>query len=75
MSRDGLTYEQFSAAIKRLAPTLASTISGAPPFDATWADGCKRRFGEVYMEQQAGRTLRRHNLSLRLQHCSRACPS
>ncbi len=57
MSRDGLTYEQFSAAIKRLAPTLASTISGAPPFDATWADGCKRRFGEVYMEQQAGRTL------------------
>jgi hypothetical protein len=41
-------YEQFSDAIKDLAPRVADAIRSVPPYDPAWLPECSGRFDQVY---------------------------
>lgn len=41
-------YQEFSDAIKKLAPHVAAAIGTAPPFEAEWRHECEARFDQVY---------------------------
>lgn len=45
---DTTDYHEFSKAVGRLAPDVASQIQSAPPFDPQWEDQCRERFNKVF---------------------------
>lgn len=54
MAETGVTYEEFSKAIKTLAPGLAQVIRSAPEFHSGWISTCTSRLNEVYCGLRAG---------------------
>jgi hypothetical protein len=49
-------YEQFSDAVRNLAPHVASAIGTAPRFDPDWVHECRARFDQVYGAHCGGPT-------------------
>lgn len=58
-------FEQFSDAVKNLAPAVAAAIDSAPPFDPTWVQECRTRFDQVYDAHCSGRRLPTTTLTLK----------
>jgi TIR domain len=54
MAETGITYEEFSSAIKALAPGLAQVVRRAPEFKSVWVSTCASRLNEVYSALRAG---------------------
>ena len=48
LQRNTPLYEQFSEAVKQIAPSIAAAIQSAPAFQDVWVDDCRSRFNAVY---------------------------
>jgi len=57
MFLEGQTYQDFSAAVGKIAPDLCRAIRAAPAFDATWTKTCVTRFMQVHEAEQRGATI------------------
>jgi hypothetical protein len=55
MNEKGDKYEQFSLAVRDLAPEIVRAIRTAPPFQPTWPTTCIDRFNQVYDAARQGR--------------------
>jgi len=58
-------YEQFSDAVRRLAPHVAAAIGTAPQFDPAWVNECRGRFDQVYGAHRGGPTVSVTTLTLK----------
>jgi hypothetical protein len=57
MNEYGHKYEQFSIAVKDLAPKLARVIRNAPPYQSDWLGTCVSRFQAVYAARESGNSV------------------
>jgi hypothetical protein len=48
LRKDNPLYQEFSAAVKDLAPSVIAAIDSAPEFDEAWLDEAEQRCNEVY---------------------------
>jgi TIR domain len=58
-------YEQFSDAVRNLAPHVAAAIASVPPFDPVWVLECRKRFDKVYKAHGGGPRARVQTLTLK----------
>jgi hypothetical protein len=57
MDMSGNLYQQFSAAIRNLAPRLCDTIDNSPVIDGAWVASCVERFTTVYAAELRGNVI------------------
>jgi hypothetical protein len=50
-------YQEFSIAVKGLAPPIAQAVDNAPPCELAWIKQHQQRFKQVFEAQLAGQTL------------------
>jgi hypothetical protein len=67
-------YEQFSEAIRDLAPHVASAIGTAPRFDPAWVEEFRHRFDQVYGAHSSGQVVPVKTLTLKPQRSPIAPP-
>jgi hypothetical protein len=55
--KDSIDYQDFSKAVKELAPQVAEAIKQAPNYEDKWIDHCQKRFNAVFEASNKGQTL------------------
>jgi hypothetical protein len=64
INRNSPVYQDFSVAMRDLAPHIRQAIELAPPFDPTWINVCEQRFDDVFRSTTVGSRLLPTHLTL-----------
>ena len=55
--RESDLYQQFSVAMKELAPRIKAAIQSAPPYENGWLTEAKKRFDDVFKNNKIGKSV------------------